>query len=135
MQEASGGFDSISQSFREFNHLTNCVAFKLGVRDGDLDSTSSINGTSLQVGCSTAPIGGQFKRSLLRYRNAFRIRFKNSKCTYIACLIALKSARLNCQNATTDSNCSSLKQFEFPPQDMQESSKFYRIEFYSTCSI
>ena len=32
----------------------------------------------------------------------------------------MKNACLNCQSAiTTDGNCSSLKQFEFPPQEIE----------------
>ena len=37
--------------------------------------------------------------------------------------VALKSARLNCQSAAVDLNCSSLKQFEFPPQEFEQNSR------------
>ena len=41
--------------------------------------------------------------------------------------VALKNARLNCQSATLDPNCASLKQFQFPPPDVEHRAGSERI--------
>ncbi len=42
--------------------------------------------------------------------------------------VAQKSACLNCQSAVTNENCSSLKQFEFPPPQLDEISRNFICE-------
>ena len=43
------------------------------------------------------------------------------------CFIALKCAVLDNQSAAVDINCSSLKQFEFPPRHIQEMSRGFSL--------
>ena len=77
---------------------------------------------TVQIG--TAPIRvGVEHRGIEPVQRGFSEKNRKTSTHLIAGSVTLKNARLNCQSARIDSNCSSsLKEFEIPPRHMQEMS-------------
>ena len=116
---------------QKFTHVFACsVAFKRGVRDGDCDRARTtalgINGSALQGGCHVPPHHIQQQRAGSEFREGSWKQKTATHPTYSGG-VALKNACLNFQSAATDENCSSLKQFEFPPRHMEQRERVRRV--------